>query len=125
MRLATAWGRSIRLWDRGVTAGSAGGGSRVRAWGGLDPVWGRGDDCGVVGRGEPVAALVGPVLVDVVRIVAEDLLGVTAVEEKDLVGALLAYGAHEAFGVRVAVRTARGDLGHGDACSVPISGSWC
>jgi hypothetical protein len=63
------------------------------------------DDGGVVVGGELVAALVGPVVIEVVGVVAEDLLGVTAVEEQDPVGALLADGADEAFGVWVAVRT--------------------
>jgi hypothetical protein len=46
---------------------------------------------GVVVRGELVAALVGPVVVEVARVVAEDLLGVTAVEKQDAVGAFLAH----------------------------------
>ncbi len=66
---------------------------------------GQADDGGVVVGGELVAALVGPVVIEVVGVVAEDLLGVTAVEEQDPVGALLADGADEAFGVWVAVRT--------------------
>jgi hypothetical protein len=57
-----------------------------------------------------VAALVGSVVVEVVGVVAEDLLGVAAVEEQDAVGAFLADGAHEAFRVWVAVGTARGIL---------------
>jgi hypothetical protein len=80
----------------------------------FDSRWGQGNDCGVVVGGELVAALVGSVVVEVVGVVAEDLLGVAAVEEQDPVGALLADRAHEAFRMRVAVGTERGDLGHGD-----------
>jgi hypothetical protein len=47
-----------------------------------------------------IAALVRPVVVEVVGVGAEDLLGVAAVQEQDPVGALLADGAYEAFGVR-------------------------
>jgi hypothetical protein len=61
-----------------------------------------------------VAALVGPVVVEVVGVVAEDLLGVAAVQEQDPVGALLADGADEAFRVWVAVGTVRWNLDHGD-----------
>jgi hypothetical protein len=81
----------------------------------FDPWWGQGSDCGVVVvGGELVVALVGPVVVEMVCVVAEDLRGVTTAEEQDPVGALLAYGPYEAFRVRVAVGTARGDLHHGD-----------
>jgi hypothetical protein len=47
----------------------------------LDPGWDQGDDGGVVVGGELVAALVGPVVVEVVCLSAEDPLGVTAVEK--------------------------------------------
>jgi winged helix-turn helix protein len=69
----------------------------------FDPGWGQGSDCGVVVGGELVAALVWSVVVEVVGVVAEDLLGVAEVEEQDPVGAFLAYRAHEAFRVWVAV----------------------
>jgi hypothetical protein len=47
----------------------------------FDPGWDQGDDGGVVVGGELVAALVGPVVVEVVCISAEDPLGVTAAEK--------------------------------------------
>ena len=80
----------------------------------FDPGGGQGSECGVVVGGELVAALVGPVVVEVARIVAGDLLGVAAIDEQNPVGALLADAADEAFGVWVAVRAARGNLGDGD-----------
>jgi hypothetical protein len=45
------------------------------------------------------------VVVEVARVVAEDRLGVAAVEQEHAVGALLVYRAHEAFRVGVAVGT--------------------
>jgi len=80
----------------------------------FDSERGQGDDCGVVVGGELVAALVGPVVVEMVGVGAEDLVGVATVKEQDPVGALLADRADEAFRVRVAVGAARGDFGHGD-----------
>jgi hypothetical protein len=35
--------------------------------------------------------LVGPVVIEVARVVAKDLFGVAAVEQQDTVGALLSY----------------------------------
>jgi hypothetical protein len=57
----------------------------------FDSGGGQGDDCGVVVGGELVAALVGPVVVEVARVVVEDLLGVAAVEEQDSVRAFFSY----------------------------------
>lgn len=68
----------------------------------------------VVERSELPAALMGPVMVEVAGVVAEDLLGVAAVEEQEAVGAFLAGGADEALRVRVAVGAPGRDLGHGD-----------
>ncbi|MGI5143565.1 MULTISPECIES: hypothetical protein [unclassified Streptomyces] len=53
--------------------------------------------------------------VDVARVAVEDLLGVAASEDQEPVGALLAYRAYEAPGMRVAVGAAGKDLDHGDA----------
>jgi hypothetical protein len=50
---------------------------------------GQGDDVRVVVGCELVSALVGSVAVEVIGVVAEDLLGVAAVEQQDPVGALL------------------------------------
>jgi hypothetical protein len=69
----------------------------------IDPGRWQRDNVGVIEGRELISALVGPVAVEVSRIVVEDLLGVAAVEDQQSVGALLADGAHELLGVRVAI----------------------
>jgi hypothetical protein len=59
-------------------------------------------------------ALVRSVPVEVGCVLVEDPLRVTAVVDQEPVGALIPRGPDEAFGVRVAVRVSRANLGHGD-----------
>jgi hypothetical protein len=66
MRPVTAWWCSIRVGGKGMAVGSSWGASWWRPW------W-------------------GAVVVEVARVVVEDLLGVAAVEEQDFVCAFFSY----------------------------------
>lgn len=70
---------------------------------------GQGDGGRVVVGGQLVAALAGPVVVEVVGVVAEDLLGMAAIEDQSPVGVLLADRAGDGGrgGVQMVVATGR------------------
>jgi hypothetical protein len=80
----------------------------------LDAGGGEGVDVRVVEGSELISALVRPVPVEVGCVLVEDALRVTAVVDQAPVGALIPGGSDDAFGVLVAVRASRGDLGRGD-----------
>lgn len=69
----------------------------------------------VVGRRVLVEALVWPVVIEMVHILVEDGAGMSRVVEQHPVGALLANGPNESFGVTVCLRGLRRDSDHVDA----------
>ena len=62
-----------------------------------------------------IAALVRPVIVEVLGVLVEDCRSVALVVDEDSVGALGSDAADEPFGVAVSVRCARWDLDRVDA----------
>lgn len=76
----------------------------------FNPCRWQGNDGGVIVRGELAAALVEPVVVEVVRVCAQELLGVATAEQQDAIGAPLAYWAYGPFRVHIAVGAARQPL---------------
>src|SRR5258708_3678595 len=76
----------------------------------VNPAAGQCDDVGIVIGRQLLAGLIGPMRVEVDLVLVEDPRGVPAVEDQNIVEDLFASRAHEALGVRVAVRRARRDL---------------